>query len=293
MTRHCGVLVADGWSDYEVIACGGGEKLERWGGLTLLRPDPQAIWEPPYELKSYRGINARYVRSSSGGGAWEYEKKPEEEFFIRRGDLKFSCKLMGFKHTGLFPEQAVNWDAVRALIAGAKRKVRVLNLFAYTGGASVACAKEGAHVTHVDAAKGMVERAMKNAALSGVDRANTRFIIDDCAAFVARELRRGNSYDAIIMDPPSYGRGPKGEIWRTEDDLFAFVKNSARLLSEKPLFVLINSYTTGLQPTVMANILSLTMPGGAEVSAYELALPTRDERVLLPCGCSALASWRD
>ena len=293
MIRHCGVLVADGWSDYEVIACGGGEKLERWGGLTLLRPDPQAIWEPPYELKSYRGINARYVRSSSGGGAWEYEKKPEEEFFIGRGDLKFSCKLMGFKHTGLFPEQAVNWDAMRALIAGAKRKVRVLNLFAYTGGASVACAKEGAHVTHVDAAKGMVERAMKNAALSGVDRANTRFIIDDCAAFVARELRRGNSYDAIIMDPPSYGRGPKGEIWRTEDDLFAFVKNAARLLSEKPLFVLINSYTTGLQPTVMANILSLTMPGGAEVSAYELALPTRDERVLLPCGCSALASWRN
>ena len=293
MIRHCGVRVADGWSDYEVIACGGGEKLERWGGLILLRPDPQAIWEPPYELASYRGINARYVRSSSGGGAWEYEKKPEEEFFIGRGDLKFSCKLMGFKHTGLFPEQAVNWDAARALIAGAKRKVRVLNLFAYTGGASVACAKEGAHVTHVDAAKGMVERAMKNAALSGVDRANTRFIIDDCAAFVARELRRGNSYDAIIMDPPSYGRGPKGEIWRTEDDLFAFVKNAARLLSEKPLFVLINSYTTGLQPTVMANILSLTMPGGAEVSAYELALPTRDERVLLPCGCSALASWRD
>ena len=293
MIRHCGVRVADGWSDYEVIACGAGEKLERWGGLILLRPDPQAIWEPPYELKSYRGINARYVRSSSGGGAWEYEKKPEEEFFIGRGDLKFSCKLMGFKHTGLFPEQAVNWDAMRALIAGAKRKVRVLNLFAYTGGASVACAKEGAHVTHVDAAKGMVERAMKNAALSGVDRANTRFIIDDCAAFVARELRRGNSYDAIIMDPPSYGRGPKGEIWRTEDDLFAFVKNAARLLSEKPLFVLINSYTTGLQPTVMANILSLTMPGGAEVSAYELALPTRDERVLLPCGCSALASWRN
>ena len=293
MTRHSSVRVADGWSDYEVIACGGGEKLERWGGLILLRPDPQAIWEPPYELASYRGINARYVRSSSGGGAWEYKKKPEEEFFICRGDLKFSCKLMGFKHTGLFPEQAVNWDAARALIAGAKRKVRVLNLFAYTGGASVACAKEGAHVTHVDAAKGMVERAMKNAALSGVDRANTRFIIDDCAAFVARELRRGNSYDAIIMDPPSYGRGPKGEIWRTEDDLFAFVKNAARLLSEKPLFVLINSYTTGLQPTVMANILSLTMPGGAEVSAYELALPTRDERVLLPCGCSALASWRN
>lgn len=293
MTRHSSVRVADGWSDYEVIACGAGEKLERWGGLILLRPDPQAIWEPPYELKSYRGINARYVRSSSGGGAWEYEKKPEEEFFIGRGDLKFSCKLMGFKHTGLFPEQAVNWDAARALIAGAKRKVRVLNLFAYTGGASVACAKEGAHVTHVDAAKGMVERAMKNAALSGVDRANTRFIIDDCAAFVARELRRGNSYDAIIMDPPSYGRGPKGEIWRTEDDLFAFVKNAARLLSEKPLFVLINSYTTGLQPTVMANILSLTMPGGAEVSAYELALPTRDERVLLPCGCSALASWHN
>ena len=246
MIRHSSVRVADGWSDYEVIACGGGEKLERWGGLILLRPDPQAIWEPPYELASYRGINARYVRSSSGGGAWEYEKKPEDEFFIGRGDLKFSCKLMGFKHTGLFPEQAVNWDAMRALIAGAKRKVRVLNLFAYTGGASVACAKEGAHVTHVDAAKGMVERAMKNAALSGVDRANTRFIIDDCAAFVARELRRGNSYDAIIMDPPSYGRGPKGEIWRTEDDLFAFVKNAARLLSEKPLFVLINSYTTGL-----------------------------------------------
>ena len=285
--------IAENWKDYSIIATGDGYKLERWKEVVLLRPDPQVIWGARQDLFAYPGISAVYRRSDKGGGAWEYRRQMPAEWEIGYKDLRFLVKPMGFKHTGLFPEQAVNWDRMRALIEGAGRPVKVLNLFAYTGGASVACAKEGAHVTHVDAAKGMVERAMKNAALSGVDRANTRFIIDDCAAFVARELRRGNSYDAIIMDPPSYGRGPKGEIWRTEDDLFAFVKNSARLLSEKPLFVLINSYTTGLQPTVMANILALTMPGGAEVSAYELALPTRDERVLLPCGCSALASWRD
>ena len=285
-----GVKAAFGWSDYEVIATGGGEKLERWGELVLLRPDPQAIWDPPYELKNNKNINARYIRSQKGGGAWEYKGKVPQEFVIGRGDLKFSCKLMGFKHTGLFPEQAVNWDAMRALISGAGRQIRVLNLFAYTGGASVACAKAGAHVTHVDAAKAMVERAKTNAALSGIEREKMRYIVDDCAAFVARELRRGNSYDAVIMDPPSYGRGPSGEVWRTQEDLFAFVRETVKLLSEKPLFVLINSYTTGLQPTVIANILSLTLPQ-ARVEAYELALPTGDKRVLLPCGCSGMATF--
>ena len=248
----CGI--AGGWRDYEIIATGGGEKLERWGDLFLLRPDPQAIWAPPFILKDYKGINARYVRSKSGGGRWEYKGGVPEEFVIGRKDLKFLCKLMGFKHTGLFPEQAYNWDVMRSLIEGAGRPVKVLNLFAYTGGATVACAKAGAHVTHVDAAKAMVE-------------------------------------DAVIMDPPSYGRGPNGEVWRTEDDLFAFVKEVSGVLSEKPLFVLINSYTTGLQPTVIANTLSLAMPEGGVVRAYELALPTGDKRVNLPCGCSGLITY--
>ena len=282
---------AEGWRDYEIIATGGGEKLERWGNLILLRPDPQAIWAPPFVLKDYKGINARYVRSHSGGGRWEYKGGVPEEFVIGRGDLKFCCKLMGFKHTGLFPEQAYNWDVMRSLIQGAGRKIKVLNLFAYTGGATVACAKSGAHVTHVDAAKAMVERAKQNAQLSGVERENTRYIVDDCAAFVAREIRRGNRYDAVIMDPPSYGRGPSGEVWRTEDDLYSFVKEVAKVLSERPLFVLINSYTTGLQPTVIANILSLTMPEGGKVRAYELALPTGDKRVNLPCGCSGIITY--
>lgn len=283
--------IAEGWKDYEIIATGGGEKLERWGKLILLRPDPQAIWAPPFPLKDYKGINARYVRSKSGGGRWEYSGGVPEEFVIARGDLKFLCKLMGFKHTGLFPEQAYNWDMMRSLIKGAGRKINVLNLFAYTGGATVACARQGARVTHVDAAKAMVERAKQNAILSGVERENTRYIVDDCAAFVAREIRRGNKYDAVIMDPPSYGRGPSGEVWRTEDDLYAFVCEVAKLLSEQPLFVLVNSYTTGLQPTVIANILSLAMPQGGEVRAYELALPTGDERVALPCGCSGLITY--
>ena len=285
----CGI--AGGWRDYEIIATGGGEKLERWGDLILLRPDPQAIWAPPFRLKDYKGINARYVRSKSGGGRWEYKGGVPEEFVIGRKDLKFLCKLMGFKHTGLFPEQAYNWDVMRSLIEGAGRQIKVLNLFAYTGGATVACAKSGAHVTHVDAAKAMVERAKRNAELSGVARENTRYIVDDCAAFVAREIRRGNKYDAVIMDPPSYGRGPNGEVWRTEDDLFAFVKEVSGVLSEKPLFVLINSYTTGLQPTVIANTLSLAMPEGGKVRAYELALPTGDKRVNLPCGCSGLITY--
>ncbi len=283
--------VAGGWTDYEIIATGGGEKLERWGKLVLLRPDPQAIWQPPFKLDEYKGINARYIRSHSGGGRWEYKGKVPEEFVIGRADLKFCCKLMGFKHTGLFPEQAYNWDRMRSLIEGAGRQIRVLNLFAYTGGATVACAKSGAHVTHVDAAKAMVERAKKNAELSGVSRECTRYIVDDCAAFVAREIRRGNKYDAVIMDPPSYGRGPSGEVWRTEDDLYSFAIQTAKILSEMPLFVLINSYTTGLQPTVIANILALTMPAGGEVSAYELALPTGDRRVNLPCGCSGLITY--
>lgn len=282
------VKVADNWSDYSLIAAGGGEKLERWGNLILLRPDPQAIWRAPFELKGYKGINARYVRSDKGGGEWRYNGAVPEAFEISRGDLKFSCKLMGFKHTGLFPEQAVNWDIMRGLISGAKREIKVLNLFGYTGGASVACAKAGAHVTHVDAAKAMVERAKLNAKLSKIEPINMRYIVDDCTKFVAREIRRGNSYDAIIMDPPSYGRGPSGEIWRVEDNLYDFVNMTAKLMSDKPLFMLINSYTTGLQPTVIYDILKLCLPYKGDTQAYEIALPAEQGGILLPCGCSGM-----
>lgn len=281
--------IANGWSDYSLIAAGDGEKLERWGDYILLRPDPQAIWRAPFDMSRYKGLNARYIRSDRGGGMWTYtgggELKP---FDISYEDMKFSCKLMGFKHTGLFPEQSVNWDIARRLISGAGRPIKVLNLFAYTGAASVACAKAGAHVTHVDAAKAMVERAGVNARMSGVDRANTRYIIDDCAKFVAREIRRGNKYDAIIMDPPSYGRGPSGEVWRVEDNLFSFVLETVKLLSDEPLFMLINSYTTGLQPTVIYDILKLAVARRGEYDAYELALKAEQGDILLPCGCSGL-----
>ena len=284
------IRVAEGWNDYRIIATGDGMKLERWGKLVLLRPDPQIIWHEKSRLSSYSGINAVYKRSSSGGGMWQYKGDVPDNFVIGRKGLKFSLKLMGFKHTGLFPEQAVNWDAMQSLIEGEKREIRVLNLFAYTGGATVACAKAGAFVTHVDAAKAMVERAKENAKLSAIPSDRIRYIVDDCAKFVAREKRRGNVYDAIIMDPPSYGRGVNGEVWKLEDNLFDFVKECVGLLSDKPLFVLINSYTTGLQPTVIENILKLCLEGrGGSFESYEVGLPT-DENIILPCGCSGL--WR-
>lgn len=284
--------IADGWKDYSIIATGGGMKLERWGRVCLLRPDPQVIWKSSADLYSYPGINAVYRRSPKGGGAWERRLPFPDEWTVGYGDLAFKIKPMGFKHTGLFPEQAVNWDAMRALISAerAKRpdgKIKVLNLFAYTGGASVACAKAGAEVTHVDAARGMVERAGENARLSGIS-SGIRYIVDDCAKFVAREIRRGNFYDAIIMDPPSYGRGPGGEMWKIEDDLFDFVSLCSGVLAPDPLFVLINSYTTGLQPCVISNILKLTLRRfDGETSAYEIGLPT-EEGIPLPCGNSGM-----
>ena len=276
----------DDWQDYKIIATSDGMKLERWKDVTLLRPDPQVIWKGD-NLYSRKGIHAVYKRSDKGGGGWEIRDKFPAEWEISYRDLKFKIKPMGFKHTGLFPEQAVNWNAMRALIENAGRQIKVLNLFAYTGGASVACAKSGASVTHVDAAKGMVERAGENARLSGID-SGIRYIVDDCMKFVARERRRGNRYDAIIMDPPSYGRGPNGEMWKIEENLFSFVGDCVNLLVEKPLFFLINSYTTGLQPEVLKNILTLTLKGfEGKVESYEVGIPT-EEGINLPCGACGL-----
>ena len=288
--------LADGWKDYNVIATGDGMKLERWGDIVLLRPDPQVIWHASRDLYSYRDAAAVYRRSSKGGGSWEYRRKIPEEWTISYRDLNFIVKPMGFKHTGLFPEQAANWDMMRALIEERKKsspdeQIKVLNLFAYTGGASVACAKSGAFVTHVDAAKGMVERAGRNARLSGIE-SGIRYIVDDCSKFVKKEIRRGNRYDAIIMDPPSYGRGPSGETWKIEDDIFDFVTLCSQVLSDNPLFVLINSYTTGLQPAVLKNILTLAFGAyKGKAQAYELGLPTEEGEVVLPCGASGIITF--
>ena len=279
--------IAEDWQDYKIIATGGGYKLERWKDIVLLRPDPQVIWEAQRDLFAYPGIHAMYRRSEKGGGAWEYRKPMPEEWTVGYKDLKFKIKPMGFKHTGLFPEQAVNWDRMSSLIKGAGRPVKVLNLFAYTGGATVACAKAGAEVVHVDAAKGMVERAGENARLSGI-ASGIRYIVDDCKKFVQREIRRGNRYDAIIMDPPSYGRGPGGELWKIEDSLYSFVQLCAQVLAEDPLFMLINSYTTGLQPMVLNNILTLCLKGySGKIDAYEVGIAT-EEGIPLPCGAGGM-----
>lgn len=280
-------VTATDWRDYEVLGTGDGEKLERWGSVILLRPDPQVIWKSQFDLSQFKGLNARYVRSSSGGGYWEKYRDYPEEWQVRYRDLTFAVKPMGFKHTGLFPEQAANWDIMRGLIRGAKREIRVLNLFAYTGGATVACAKEGAFVTHVDAARGMVDRAKENCNLSGIASDRVRYIVDDCAKFVGREIKRGKTYDAVIMDPPSYGRGPGGEMWKLEDSIFDLVKLTAKVLGDNPLFFLINSYTTGLSSLVMRNILSMALPEG-HTKGYELSLPTAEKNIVLPCGNSAL-----
>lgn len=281
------IKVADEWKDYEIIASGNGQKLERWGKLILLRPDPQVIWPAQFDLEDYKGINAHYIRSNKGGGMWQYHNNVPENFQLERKGLKFNLKLMGFKHTGLFPEQAVNWDMMQNLVKSAGRPIKVLNLFAYTGGASVALAKVGASVTHVDSAKAMIDRAKQNAKSSNCDD-NIRYILDDCNKFIAREIRRGNTYDAILMDPPSYGRGTNGEVWKIEDCIFDLVKNCVKTLSDKPLFFLINSYTTGLQPTVIKNILDLCLANkGGSTIAYEVGLPT-NEGIVLPCGCSGL-----
>mgnify|MGYP001089091547 FL=1 len=281
---------ADDWKEYKILATANGMKKENWNGVVLLRPDPQVIWQGA-DLDT-SDVNAVYRRSDRGGGYWDVKKQFPPEWVIAYKDLRFKVKPMGFKHTGLFPEQAVNWDAMRSLIENAKkrdpeREIKILNLFAYTGGASVACAKSGALVTHVDAAKGMVERAGENARLSGIE-GGIRYIVDDCMKFVAREQRRGNRYDAVIMDPPSYGRGPNGEMWKIEDNLYKIVEICTKLLKERPLFFLINSYTTGLQPEALKNILKLTLKDfDGEVEAYEVGIPTA-EGINLPCGASGM-----
>lgn len=281
--------IADKWQDYELIDCSDGERLERWGDTILIRPDPQVIWKTDKTSEYWNKANARYLRSNTGGGHWTYYKGVPGFWTIGYGELRFNIKTMGFKHMGLFPEQAVNWDRTMDLIRKADRPINVLNLFAYTGGATVAALKAGASVVHVDASKGMVSWAKDNAARSGVADQPVRWIVDDCIKFVQREYRRGNRYDVIIMDPPSYGRGPNGEIWTLEDKIYDLVRNCMRLLSGDPLMMLINSYTAGLAPSVMQYILgSLVTPQyGGTVESDELGLPVRESGMALPCGASA------
>ena len=278
---------AQNWKDYEVIDTSKGEKLERWGSYILLRPDPQVIWNTPQKAKEWKKLNGHYHRSSKGGGEWEFFDLPTE-WSIHYQDLTFRLKPFSFKHTGLFPEQAINWDWFREIIQKSGRPVKVLNLFAYTGGATLAAAKAGAAVTHVDASKGMVTWAKENAASSGLADAPIRYLVDDCVKFVEREIRRGNTYDGIIMDPPSYGRGPKGEIWKIEDSIYPFIELASQLLSKEPLFFLINSYTTGLQPAVLSYLLNsvITPKHGGQVCSSEIGLPVRESGLILPCGAS-------
>ena len=282
--------VSDKWKDFEILDCSGGEKLERWGPYTLVRPDPQVIWNTPKKDPLWSASDARYSRSSSGGGAWDKNSLPES-WQISYGELRFNVKPMNFKHTGLFPEQASNWDwameKIRSAALSGRKNISVLNLFAYTGAATCACLKAGASVCHVDAAKGMVAWAKENAASSGLSNAPVRWIVDDCAKFTEREIRRGHRYDAIIMDPPSYGRGPGGEIWKLENDLWDFVSLCENVLSDDPLFVLINSYTTGLAPSVLSYMSECIFKGrGGSAASDELGLPVRDSGLFLPCGAS-------
>lgn len=284
--------IADGWKDYEVLDTSNGEKLERWGDYVLVRPDPQVIWNTPHDHKGWKKRNGHYHRSSKGGGEWEFFGLPEE-WTINYGTLTFHLKPFSFKHTGLFPEQAVNWDWFSSIIRNAKkenpdREIKVLNLFAYTGGATLAAAAAGASVTHVDAAKGMVAWAKENAASSGLGDAPIRYFVDDCVKLVEREIRRGNKYDGIIMDPPSYGRGPKGEVWKIEESIFPFLELSSKLLKKDSLFFLINSYTTGLQPAVLSYMLNtvITKAYGGHVTSDEIGLPVTESGLVLPCGAS-------
>ncbi len=295
--------IANNWKDYEVIDTSAGEKLERWGKYILLRPDPQVIWNTPKTNPNWKKINAHYHRSQKGGGEWEFFDLPEQ-WAIHYNDLTFHLKPFSFKHTGLFPEQAANWDWFSALIREevSRRKnqsgsnnyepVKVLNLFAYTGGATCAAAKAGANVTHVDASKGMVTWAKENATASGLSDAPIRWLVDDCVKFVEREIRRGNHYDAIIMDPPSYGRGPKGEIWKIEEKVHSFIALCQQILTEKPLFFLVNSYTTGLAPAVLTYMISteIVSKHGGHVEAQEIGLPVTQTGLILPCG--AAGRWQ-
>lgn len=282
--------VSDNWKDYELIDCSEGERLERWGKYILIRPDPQVIWSTPKTNGLWYNADARYIRSSSGGGSWDVYKKLPDVWQIGYSELKFNIKPMGFKHTGIFPEQAVNWDMTACVIADAHRNdIKMLNLFAYTGGATVSAMNAGATVTHVDASKGMVQWAKENAESSGVSDRPVRWLVDDCKKFVEREIRRGNRYDIIIMDPPSYGRGPGGEVWKLENEVYSLCGLCAKLLSDDALLFLINSYTTGLSPSVMSYILgSLIVPQhGGKVSADEIGLPVTDSGLVLPSGASA------
>ena len=276
--------IARDWKDYEIIDMANGEKLERWGNVTLIRPDPQIIWKEKSFPEKWNKANARYKRSSSGGGGWKYNKKVSENWQIKYKDLTFNIKPMGFKHTGLFPEQAVNWDWMIEKIKKAKTPVKVLNLFAYTGGATVACSYAGAQVCHVDSSKGMTTWAKENIASSGLSKRPVRFIVDDVVKFVNREIRRGNTYQAIIMDPPSYGRGTNGEVWKFEENIADLVDLCAKILAEDALFFLINSYTTGISSTVLENILRMKIHKKGKFSNGEVGLPMSNSKLILPCG---------
>ncbi len=280
--------ISDAWEEYEVLDASGGERLERWGPYILVRPDPQVIWNTPRTAAEWKRFDARYVRSNTGGGRWTEHSLPERWQLRYKDYLTFNVKPMNFKHTGVFPEQAANWDFIRERVANAGRPVRILNLFAYSGGATLAAASAGAEVFHVDASKGMVAWAKENAAASGLSDAPIHWMVDDCAKFVQREIRRGRRYDGIIMDPPSYGRGPGGEIWKMESSFYPFLTETAKLLSEKPLFVIINSYTTGLAPSAVAYASDavFTPRYGGKTAAGELGLPVRDSGLVLPCGAA-------
>ena len=279
--------IADRWKDYEVLDTSSGEKLERWGDYILVRPDPQVIWNTKKTLPGWKKKNGHYHRSAKGGGEWEFFDLPEE-WSIHYDALTFHLKPFSFKHTGLFPEQATNWDWFSKLIRESNRPIKVLNLFAYTGGATLSAARAGASVTHVDASKGMVTWAKENAVASNLGEASIRWLVDDCVKFVEREIRRGNKYDAIIMDPPSYGRGPKGEIWKIEESIFPFLELTAQILSDDPLFFLVNSYTTGLQPAVLSYMIHTAIVSrfGGQVDAEEIGLPVTSNGLVLPCGAS-------
>lgn len=282
--------ISDNWQEYELIDTANGERLERWGDVTLIRPDPQIIWKNVGEAAEWQSAHARYIRSDKGGGAWDFRRKLPESWKISYGDLTFMVKPTGFKHTGLFPEQAVNWDYCGELIRAAGRPINVLNLFAYTGGATLACAAAGAAVCHCDAVKGMVDWARTNAKLSGLEDKPIRWIVDDANKFIGRELRRGTRYDAVILDPPSYGRGTNGEMWKLEDSIFALMTNITALLSDKPLFVLLNSYTTGLSASVMSYLLQMTVGKrfNIKVNSEEIGLPVKQTGMPLPCGSTAI-----
>ena len=286
--------LSDKWKDYELLDCSDGERLERWGDVILIRPDPQIIWKNSQTAPEWNTAHARYIRSDKGGGAWDYRRKLPESWQIKYRDLTFLVKPTGFKHTGLFPEQAVNWDYCTELIKGANRPINVLNLFAYTGGATLACAAAGASVCHCDAVKGMVDWARTNAKLSGLSDKPIRWIVDDANKFIKREIRRGTRYDGIILDPPSYGRGTNGEMWKLEDSIFGLMQDITELLSDKPLFLLLNSYTTGLSASVMSYLLQMTVGKRFDIDiiSEEIGIPVKQTGMPLPCGSTAVVTFK-